>query len=466
MRRSKLILCMILIFGFSTGCAHYLENAALKNIKPESGYRYKNISPGDNSDSLFVILTFSGGGTRAAAFSYGVLEKLRDTTIIWEGKEKRLLDEVDVISSVSGGSFTAAYYALRGDKVFTEFEGRFLNENIERALMTQLFYPANWFRLASPHYSRIDIAARYYDEHVFDHATFDDLRRKKPFILINATDMTLGSRFEFTQDQFDLLCSDMSGYPVARAVAASSAFPGLLSPVSLVNHAGKCGYREPGWVGNALRDRDIARARFARASQVRSYRDGKERPYIHLLDGGIADNIGLREPMYSLWSTDCPWSLLRMINLKKVHKVAIIVVNAKNETASAIDKKESPPGLLETLNVVANAPMDNYSFETIDLLQKGLDQWARDDAARKSCEKAIRQSCPQAALPGAAPHEVKFYPVVIGLDAIPDEKERRDLKNLPTSFSLPRKDTDRLRAAAGKLLDEAEGFRRLRSDLK
>ena len=49
--------------------------------------------------------------------------------------------------------------------------------------------------------------------------------------------MTLGARFEFTQDQFDLLCSDLSTVPVARAVAASSAFPILLSPLTLHNYS-------------------------------------------------------------------------------------------------------------------------------------------------------------------------------------------------------------------------------------
>ena len=448
------------------GCAHYLENRAVREVRPDEGYRYKNISARDNSDSLFIILTFSGGGTRAAALSYGVLEKLRDTPIVWEGKKKRLLDEVDVISSVSGGIFTSAYYALHGDGIFNGFETKFLYKDIEGALKVELFSPPNWFRLASPYYSRIDLASRYYDENIFDRGTFRDLKKKKPFILINATDMTLGSRFEFTQDQFDPLCSDLSGYPVARAVVASSAFPGLLSPVSLKNYTGVCNYTEPGWVGNALQDRNIAGVRFSRADQVRSYQDRKERPYIHLLDGGIADNIGLREPMYSIWSTDCPWSLLRMINLRKAARVAVIVVNARNEPGRKIDKKESPPGLLETLKVVANTPMDNYSFETIELLKKGLDQWMKDDNARKSCEKAIKQVCPEADLPGGALHEVKFYPVVVGFDAIRDEKERAEFKNIPTTFSLPPGDVTRLREIASRLLDESEEFRKLRDDLK
>ena len=89
-----------------TGCATYPANPRLAQYNPNSGYRYQNLKAPENSESLFVILTFSGGGTRAAALSYGVMEKLRNTTIQWEGKERRLLDEVDVISSVSGGTLT------------------------------------------------------------------------------------------------------------------------------------------------------------------------------------------------------------------------------------------------------------------------------------------------------------------------------------------------------------------------
>src|SRR5207244_812668 len=112
----------------SGGCAHYLENARLKHYDPKSGYRFRALAHDGNSDSLQVFLAFSGGGTRAAALSYGVLEELARTEIVWEGQHRRLLDEVDTISSVSGGSFTAAYYALYGDQIFTDFDDRFLDQ--------------------------------------------------------------------------------------------------------------------------------------------------------------------------------------------------------------------------------------------------------------------------------------------------------------------------------------------------
>jgi NTE family protein len=77
--------------------------------------------PGGSED-VQVFLAFSGGGTRAAAFSYGVLSELREIEFQSEQGSLPLLNEVDAISSVSGGSFTAAYYGLFGDRIFEDYE--------------------------------------------------------------------------------------------------------------------------------------------------------------------------------------------------------------------------------------------------------------------------------------------------------------------------------------------------------
>jgi NTE family protein len=158
-------------------------------------YRAKNFKHVGKDDDLLVMLTFSGGGTRAAAFSYGVLEALRDTEISIRGRKKCMLDEVDWISGVSGGSFTAAYYGLFGDRIFEDFESRFLKKNIQGELIRGiLFNPVNWAKLSSPYYDRSDLAADYYDKQVFDHGTFGDiLARGGAMIVINATDMVHGS---------------------------------------------------------------------------------------------------------------------------------------------------------------------------------------------------------------------------------------------------------------------------------
>ena len=250
-----LIFSAVILLG--AGCAHYPENARLQHYDPQSGYRFRNLSNTGNSDSLQIFLAFSGGGTRAAALSYGVLEELARTQIAWEGQHRRLLDEVDYISAVSGGSFTAAYYALYGDRIFADFEDKFLNQNIQRQLMWRLCSPLYWGRLASPYFNRSDMAAEFYDRHLFGGKTYGDLlkRNRRPFLSLNATDMSLGASFQFTQEHFDYLCSDISTFPVARAVAASAAFPILLSPITINNYGGSCGCVEPAWMVSALTNR-------------------------------------------------------------------------------------------------------------------------------------------------------------------------------------------------------------------
>jgi predicted acylesterase/phospholipase RssA len=294
-------------------CASYTpENPPLAKYAPEAGYRFERLEQGDNSDELFVIVTFSGGGTRAAALAYGVLEALRDTTIGWQGRRVPLLDEVDVISSISGGSFPAAYYALRGKRIFDEFPDRFLYRPVQSDLVKLAFSPANWLKLASPAYGRSDLATKFYHREVFDGGTYADViaRNQRPFVILNATDMTTGTQFPFTQDQFDLMCSDLAGVSLARAAASSSAFPGGLTPLTFQNYAGTCQYRQPAWVQLAAEDHAsrVNPRRTARAENRLSLAaEGPARPYIHLTDGGVADNIGLRGPLRPRPERDRSW---------------------------------------------------------------------------------------------------------------------------------------------------------------
>jgi NTE family protein len=166
-----------------------------------------------------VILAFSGGGTRAAAFSYGVLEFLRRTEVTGPaGHTARLLDAVDVITGVSGGSFTALAYGLYGDRLFAEYEQRFLKRDVQGEIIARTFSPRNWGNLWSLGWGRSELAAQLYDEILFDGATFGDLDRGRgPLILASATDISTGARFVFNQSTFDVICSDLNAVPLCRA---------------------------------------------------------------------------------------------------------------------------------------------------------------------------------------------------------------------------------------------------------
>jgi len=443
-----------------TGCAY--ENLSLTRYDKGTGYRLSNLQTNSSSsDEVFVVLSFSGGGTRAAAFSYGAMEELAATQISYGGTKRRLLDEVDIISSVSGGSFTAAYYALYGDRLFDDFDKEFLKRNVQLALGLRVLNPLNWPRLASPYFDRIDLAAEYYDALLFKRHTYQDLvaNGKRPFVVINATDMSMGSRFEFTQEQFDLLYSDLGSYPLARAVAASSAFPVLLSPLTLKNYAHRPDFEEPLWITMGLEDSDENSRRYKIATLAHSYENATNRPYIHLLDGGISDNIGLRGPARALLSTDGQDSILRRINLRRVKKLAIITVNAKPGGSADWDRHKRAPGVLGVLSTVISAPMDNYSLDTIDSLSEQIDQLRKDKQTETAVIERMKEVCPDVKWPETLP-DVDFYDIELSFEKMKDPEIRKRLKAISTSFHVAPQDVELLKQAARKLLSDSPTFRK------
>src|SRR5579863_6978791 len=140
----------------------------------------------DYQDTV-VALSFSGGGTRAAAFSYGVLNSLDEFRV--PNQSTTLLDRVDFITGVSGGSVLAAYYGLKKRKALADFKQRFLLRNAEEGLQTEL----SLFSVAKGLQGGINDPTafpKWLDDNLFDHATFKSLlRQRRPYIWINASDI-------------------------------------------------------------------------------------------------------------------------------------------------------------------------------------------------------------------------------------------------------------------------------------
>jgi NTE family protein len=443
-----------------TGCASYRATPRLARYDLAKGYRFDSLAldtlrQARNSDDIFVALAFSGGGTRAAALSYGVLDQLRRVKFHWDptarapvrcretdsvpcrGVARTLLDEVDVISSVSGGSFTSAYYALRGREIFdtaSRFHRGFLYHPVQRDLLLSGFKPSNWKRLRS----RVEIASEYYASNVFGTATFKELeRRPRPYLILNATDASTGARFEFTQEQFDLLCADLSAFPIARGVAASSAFPGLLNSMTVDSHnATGCGFNGPGtrkddWVDQAFEAGFASLERLTAAQELVAYRD-PTRKHLHLLDGGLADNIGLRSILQSLHSADRPtvilpdssalfggWSLLTKIRLDQVKTIIVITVDSRTHRQGDWDTKKTGPNSFAVLTASAGIPMGNYSTESLAKLRE------------YGNEAELNQ-----------PGEPRFYGVEVTLTSLPDSAEQEYLRQVGTNFELTRHQVD------------------------
>ena len=238
--------------------------------------------------------------------------------------------------------------------------------------------PWNQIRLASPKFSRSDLAAEYYDHHLFKGATFADLmsQSRRPFLGINATDVGSGARFEFTQDEFDLIRSDLSRFPISRAVAASSALPLYLTPVNLKNYSAEQAEAEPEWIQSILNDPAAStRMRYV-ASQARSYVDG-HRHFIHLVDGGFSDYLGLRGAIDRVIAHEQS-TQLPSVPLRIPRRVALIVVDADRDFDYGWDSKEHPLGLRALLGSVGQVTVSAYSFETIELFREVMARLSRE----------------------------------------------------------------------------------------
>lgn len=129
--------------------------------------------------------------------------------------------------------------------------------------------------------------------------------------------MAAGTRFEFVQEQFDLTCADLGRYAIACAVAASAAVPVLMSTIMMRNRAGRRGCPGTDAVALGLQARHFASRQLHCASKLRSDFDAEARPCIHLLDGGLADNLGLRSPLEAVFTHDDAWHLVQRLGYRQ-----------------------------------------------------------------------------------------------------------------------------------------------------
>jgi NTE family protein len=102
------LVALLWVASLLAACATRPVNPPVAHVADDKVYNFERKGQNEAQAKTLVALAFSGGGTRAAAFSYGVLETLDKTEFInAHGKKTRMLDHVDVITGVSGGSFTA-----------------------------------------------------------------------------------------------------------------------------------------------------------------------------------------------------------------------------------------------------------------------------------------------------------------------------------------------------------------------
>jgi NTE family protein len=400
---------------------------------------------------VVAALTLSGGGARAAAFGLGVLQELKATRFETQRGETTLLDEVGLVSAVSGGSILATYYAAFGDEVFTRFEHDFLLVNFQSGLIRQALSPASTYRLTSPWWGRTQVLAERLGT-VFRGMSFGDLRERRPWprLLVTATDLTTGAPFEFTPEQFALICSDLESVPLSFAVAASSAVPNLLSPVTVRNHAGTCTQSQGLETGKPL-ERNLSARVLNRIAQ--SYRNAKERPYIHLVDGGVADNLGVRGLMDHTIASGSLLDTFRSMPPGSVHKIVLVTVNSERGLATGIDDSDRVPSTGEVVQTLVFGAGSRFSEETTEMVKDAMQR----------LEGELREARGRAGSPFAT--DAELYLVNVSLHDLEDPGMRQLLMDVPTAFEILPAHAHALEAAGRQVLRKNPEFQRLRRNL-
>ena len=465
-RRFLWAIAFATLLGFA-GCASRPVNPPITQVDPNGGYTVQTRQKHFKSRDTLVVLAFSGGGTRAAAFSYGVLEFLKRTEVVApDGAKLRLLDAVDMITGVSGGSFTAFAYGLHGDDLFVDYEQRFLKRDVQGELIARALNPQYWPDYIGGTAGRSELAANYYDEILFNGATFGDLDRGTgPYIVASATDISTGGRVPFNQSVFNLMCSDLNAVRLARAAAASSAVPVVLSTVTLNNYGGSCNYEVPGWVKMFIQSDDPPRpaARAIRElDEGRVLADGVKRPYVHLVDGGISDNLGMRGVLDALQLLEALHTAGIPTPLDHLKRIVVIIVNSLSSPPTAWDTSEQGPGVVDVLLKSTGVPIDHYSYEAVELLKDISERWdtARRLRALAGCD--LNKDAPVCA--ALRVPQAKIYAIDVSFPALQDKAEFDYLNQQPTTFVLPPEAVDRLRAAAGTIIGASPEFQQMLKD--
>lgn len=442
------VAAMATALGMLAACSSTrpVYNAELLSTMQQPGYSMKALPPTPtNGNELFVAASFSGGGARAAALAYSVLEAMRETEVEVNGAPRTLFGELDIVSAVSGGSMTAAYLGAHGEAMFPSFYDQVLMHDLQSDFIHELLSPPHLGWLFSDRFGRSDVLAAFLDREVFGGIRYADLlaRGKRPWISISATDMSLGSRFEFVQDQFDLLCSDLASVHLATAVAASSAVPIVLSPITLKNYAGSCPYDANLDLYGLFGERRKA----MQLQLATTYLNKKARPFVHLLDGGLADNLATRGPLEATLARGGFRAVVDESGTQGIRYLVFVVVNAEGHAGFDADRSDHVPSLLRVSQAVADIPLGRYSNDSLELLREALTRWSDEST-------------------GADGRRMQAYFIEVNLDEIDANADQQSLRMLPTALSLPPEDVRRVIEAGKALFRRSPELARLLQDLR
>lgn len=461
------------------------------------GYRAANLGRVPGQEVLpqtYMVLAFSGGGTRATALAHGVLRELEATPAPGATSGATMLEAVDQISSASGGSVAAANYVAHGRAGYRRIEepGGFLHHDGITELVTGVLNPVNSLYYATTSASRIELASAMFRRTIFGTMTYGDLYARRaermPLLVLNAADMASGERFPFSQAQLDLLCLDLRSVQLADAVTASAAFPVALTPLPLPNHSPCAAQREPvrgqgqrnprtqgrtllfsgrfaefdspvpcdgsvellTTLTNPRRSRSLRQLPLLNLDPCQQERelpeaDPRRIRMVHLLDGGTADNLGL-DGLLETISADGDDPRVRngldaTVNRSgnpPLTRIVVLSVNARSQSSTRTGADGSTPGILSMLSGTIGTAIDGRSG--------GL-----------SAQLAVLGDLMSTRYQG----KVSIVDLRVDFEMIQDPRCRAAFQEIATTWTLPAVQVAALQEMAGAMLRASPQYRAL-----
>ncbi len=414
------------------------------------------------NDSSVVGLAFSGGGTRAAAFAYGVLEQLRRTPAQRQEPGGNLLGRVNIVSGVSGGSIIAAYFGLKGPAALGDFRQEFLEQDLMAALDTNITL-INVGRALGGGVNTDNRLRDWLNAHLYHDAIFGRLIARRPIVLINATDIYSRTPFLFVPATFAAMCSDLSQYPVAGAVAASAAVPGAFAPVIIESFPNSCRTPLPEGIEKAANSPGASPLLHTYAMALARARTGQVK-YVKLLDGGLVDNYGLSGITIARAAAGTPYGPLLPEEAVKLRRMLFLVVDAGRGPQGAWTQTLEGPTGKELIGAVIDTIVDANTRSSYAAFEATMRNWRE----ALICWRCGLKPADVARLRGTGGRwscrDLKFIIGRVSFEQLGAARAKA-LNKVPTSFTLPPATIDEIVRAGGDALVANPEFQKFLKDM-
>jgi NTE family protein len=454
-RAGRIVACAALVVGCTQSIQNDPINAPLTPVAQQAEMALGRDAP-PSYDNTVIAVAFSGGGTRAAAFSYGVLQGFDETHLPNGSGASSLLDRIDFVSGVSGGSILAAYYGLKKRQALVDFKQRFLLANAQEDLQMDL----GLLNIAKGLQGGVNDSTkfpRWLDAHLYDHATFKDLYAAQgPEVWINASDIYNRTAFIFGTVGFSALCSDLLDYPISLAVAASAAVPVIFAPVVIQNYPCSTPTSLPAWVERVRHDDNAAPLIRSYADALERYRTGEVK-YVKLLDGGLVDNFGLAGFTIARLASNTPYGPLPPQEAVKLKRLLFLVVDAGRAPAGAWSQTVAGPSGVDLINAASDTATGSGALGAYTSFDVTMKDW-QDDLVKWRCRLPEAERTRLGAPPGWNCKDVKFFVGRVSFDQFGADRAAA-LNAVQTSLRLPPDQVDLLINAGRDALKSNAEFR-------